>query len=57
MIPDEDFDAYYEILDAPSTDYEHQLDSGWTDGEEQIIITVEDGTYLNVSYGTFQAAS
>lgn len=57
LIPDEDFDAYYEILDAPSTDYEHQLDSGWTDGEEQIIITVEDGTYLNVSYGTFQAAS
>ncbi|MGI5856811.1 MAG: hypothetical protein ACOX64_10160 [Candidatus Merdivicinus sp.] len=53
LTPDQDYSAHYEILDSSQGGYEHQLDSGWSDGE--LSFRVEEGQYLNISFGTFRA--
>ena len=53
LTPNQDYSAHYEILDSSQGGYEHQLDSGWSDGE--LSFRVEEGQYLNLSFGTFRA--
>ena len=53
LSPNEDYDLHYEIRSDAGMDYDSILEQDWS--EEPVTVTLEEGQYFSLSYGTFRA--
>lgn len=53
LSPNEDYDLHYETRSDAGMDYDSILEQDWS--EEPVTVTLEEGQYFSLSYGTFRA--
>ena len=53
LSPNEDYDLHYEIRSDAGMDYDSILEQDWS--EEPVTVTLKEGQYFSLSYGTFRA--